>query len=249
MSRRRALRQVLRRVLAAAFFLAVAFLLLRFARLVDWPGVGAAIARYESWQLATAGAMTVLSYSIYGSYDLLGRSYTGHALTRRRVLGIAFVSYAFNLSLGTLVGGAGFRYRLYSRAGLGVGTISCVLGMSIATNWLGYLPLAGVAFVTRSVPVPSGWEFGATALEVLGGLMLVTVAGYLALCALARGRRWRLRGHPIKVPSLPFALLQLALSSANWLIIAANSGGRLSTGSSRRTSEPTARAAASGHRP
>lgn len=36
-----------------------------------------------------------------------------------------------------------------------------------------------------------------------------------------RGRRWRLRGHPIKVSSLPFALLQLALSSANWLIIVA----------------------------
>lgn len=219
MSRRRAFWHVLRRVLVAAFFLAVAFLLLRFARLVNWPGVGAAIAGYESWQLAAAGAMTVLSYLIYGSYDLLGRSYTGHALTRRRVLGIAFVSYAFNLNLGTLVGGAGFRYRLYSRAGLGFGTISGVLGMSIATNWLGYLPLAGLAFVTHSVPVPSGWELGATALEALGGLMLVILAAYLALCGLTHDRHWRLRGHPIKVPSLPVAFLQLVLSSANWLII------------------------------
>jgi hypothetical protein len=34
-------------------------------------------------------------------------------------MGVTFISYAFNLNLGSLVGGVAFRYRLYSRLGLG----------------------------------------------------------------------------------------------------------------------------------
>ena len=37
------------------------------------------------------------------------------------VMAVNFVSYAFNLCIGSLVGGVGFRYRLYSRLGLAPG--------------------------------------------------------------------------------------------------------------------------------
>jgi uncharacterized membrane protein YbhN (UPF0104 family) len=40
-------------------------------------------------------------------------------VARGTVMQVSFTSYAFNLNLGSLVGGIGFRYRLYSRAGLG----------------------------------------------------------------------------------------------------------------------------------
>jgi uncharacterized membrane protein YbhN (UPF0104 family) len=51
--------------------------------------------------------------------------------------------------------------------------------------------------------------------------MLVAVVGYLLLCAFGHDRIWKLRGTAFAPPSLPLAGVQLALSSANWLAIAA----------------------------
>lgn len=216
----RSRRRLAGRVLFAAFLAAVAFLLIRQAREVDWSAVAGAIAGYETWRLLLAIGLAAASYLIYCGYDLLGRRYTGHDLGSGRVVAIAFVSYAFNLNMGALIGGAGFRFRLYSRAGLKPGVISRVLAFSVVTNWLGYALLLGIVFAARAVAVPPGWEIGATGMQVAGWLSLALVAGYLLLCRIRSGQAWRVRGHDIELPTLPTALAQLALSSANWLVIA-----------------------------
>ena len=51
--------------------------------------------------------------------------------------------------------------------------------------------------------------------------MLAVAAAYLFACARWHDRAWHLRGHAFKLPSLRMALLQLGLSSANWLTMAA----------------------------
>lgn len=56
----------------------------------------------------------IVSYLMYGCYDLLGRAYCGHKLAKRQVMLVSFICYAFNLTLSTRVGGIGMRYRLYS---------------------------------------------------------------------------------------------------------------------------------------
>ena len=212
---------LLRRVLMTGFFAVAAFLLWRYARLVDWAAVAAAIADYPRARLALAAAVSLTAYGLYCTLDVLARDYTGHRLPRRRVYPISFVSYAFNLNLGGLVGGIGFRYRLYSRAGLSVATISRVVAFVIAGNWSGYLLLGGLALAFNPLPLPPAWEVGALAIRVAGFGMLAGEAVWLVLCAFSPRRSWRVRGHLIELPSLRTALGQLLVASASWLAITA----------------------------
>ena len=46
-----------------------------------------------------------------------GNTSIGHQLGTPAVLATTFISYAFNLNFGSLVGGLAFRFRLYSRQG------------------------------------------------------------------------------------------------------------------------------------
>lgn len=211
---------IARRVLTALFFVLVAWLIYRNAKEVDWPAVFAVLRDYPVSTLALAAAVAAMSHALYSTFDLLGRHWTGHGLPVRQVVPVTFVSYAFNLNLGSLVGGIAFRFRLYSRLGLDTDTTSRVLGLSLVTNWLGYLVLAGGIFALRVITPPDDWKIGATALQGLGFALLATAAGYLVLCATRARREYSVRGHRIVVPSLRMAGLQLALSMANWAVIA-----------------------------
>ncbi|MGH8084596.1 MAG: lysylphosphatidylglycerol synthase transmembrane domain-containing protein [Lysobacter sp.] len=210
-----------RRVLIACFLLVAAYLLWRYARMVDWREVMAAIAGYPASRLGLAAAAAALAYACYCGFDVLARAYTGHALRLRRVLAIAFVCYAFNLNLGAVVGGIGFRYRLYSHAGLRLSTISRVVAFTIASNWSGFLLLGGLSLVFEPVALPAQWSVATWVLPVVGSVMLAALATWLALCAFSPRRSWSPRGHRIELPSLAIALSQLVLASASWLAIAA----------------------------
>jgi uncharacterized membrane protein YbhN (UPF0104 family) len=212
--------QRLGRVAVVIFLLAVAVLLVRYFRALDWREVGRVIAAYDGGTLAAGAALAVVSYALYAGYDVMARRYTGHALPTGQVLAIAAVSYAFNLNLGALVGGAGFRFRLYSRYGLDAPTITRILAFCVTTNWLGYMALAGAVFATRNVEIPPGWHVGADMLQAIGGGLLVAVAVYLVGCARWRNRDWTLRGQAIRLPSVRMALLQIAVAAANWSVIA-----------------------------
>lgn len=209
------------RIVFFVFLAIVAVLLVRYARSVDWNAVAGAIAGYDAGTLAAAAGLALLSYLIYGGYDLAARAYAHHALSTRRVMLIAAISYAFSLNIGAAVGSAGFRYRLYSRSGLGVGTINRIVAFSVSANWLGYLLLAGTLFATRSVALPQDWKIGVSGLQVLGLAMLATVLAYLIACWWTHGRIMHVRGHHFRLPSPPLALLQIALAAVNWSVMAA----------------------------
>ena len=208
------------RVLFVAFLCLVAWLLLRAARAIHWDQVRTALVALDATTLATAAALVVLSYFVYACYDLAARRYAHHALPKSRVLMIAVASYAFSLNLGALVGAAGFRYRLYSRSGLGAGAISRVIVFSISTNWLGYVLLGGALFTLRCVPVPPGWEWGMDGLQWAGVVMLLLTLGYLVACHRLHGRMYHVRGHHFRFPELRLALVQLALSCMHWSLMA-----------------------------
>lgn len=211
---------MLRRGLIGLFFVAVAVLLVQQARGIDWAEVGAVLRDFPLATLALAMLPAYLSYAIYGSFDLVGRRWAGHELPARQVVPVTFVSYAFNLNLGALVGGFAFRYRLYSRLGLDNETITRVLAASLVTNWIGYLALAGGVFAFGLVTPPASWPIGAIALKLLGVALLAVVVLYLGACAWTQ-RDWSVRGRRFKLPSLRLALLQLGLSTLNWATIAA----------------------------
>jgi len=207
--------------LTAAFFLLVAGLLLQQARTIEWSEVVAAIQGYDERTLAMAAGLSVLSYLVYSWYDLLGRHYIQSTLSPASMMATAFMAYAFNQSLGALIGTVGFRARLYSRHGLHAIQISKIIAISVVTNWLGYMTVAGAIFVSGKLVLPQGWDVERSVLQVIGGVMLAITASYLVLCAVSREREVSVKGHPFKIPSFSLALLQLLFSMLHWPLAAA----------------------------
>lgn len=210
---------LLRRILTIGFFVLVAGLLIRQAGTVDWREVTAAIGQLQLRAIALAGLLTMVSYSIHASYDLIGRIVTGHHLSARQVMFVALVSYAFNLNLGAVVGGLAFRYRLYSRLGLSANVITRVLGTAIVTNWSGYCLLAGILLASGTATLPEGW-IGGGVLRLVGvGMLAALLVGFLVVW-LSRQREFTVLGHPIPLPSRTLALAQWVISAVNWMTIA-----------------------------
>ena len=211
----------IKRVVGVAFLAVVAFLLVRYARTVDWDEVKQSVLELPRPVLFKALLFAAASHLVYSLLDLVGRHYTGHRLSSPKVMQISFISYAFNLNLGSLVGGIGFRYRLYSKLGVRYGNITRVVTLSMITNWLGYILLAGLVFTIAPLELPARWGIDSEELRLVGvGLLAVTVV-YLGLCAFARRRSWTVRGHDIDLPTLRMAFAQLAISCSHWMTMAA----------------------------
>ncbi|MDJ1653858.1 lysylphosphatidylglycerol synthase domain-containing protein [Raoultella sp. Ech2A] len=208
-----------RRILSGLFFIAVAVLLVVYAQKIDWPEVWKVIRGYNRAALLGAFGLVIVSYLIYGCYDLLGRAYCGHRLAKRQVMLVSFICYAFNLTLSTWIGGIGMRYRLYSRLGLRGATITRIFSLSITTNWLGYVVLGGIVFSAGLVPLPTRWYISQETLRIIGIAMLLISTLYLWACAFAKRRHLTIKGLRLVLPSWRFALLQAALSCANWLVM------------------------------
>lgn len=138
-------------------FAALVLLLVGRARSIDWAEVWRAFGRQSPATLVEAAGVAAVAYGLYAGYELLARRHIGHRLPATRAAAIGAISYAFNLSLGSLIGGLGFRYRLYTRHGLQASTAMRVIAFSIFSNWLGYLGLAGVVFASGQLRIADGW--------------------------------------------------------------------------------------------
>ncbi len=211
----------LKRGLSLLFFLAVAWLLFTYASNIDWGDVLDSLRNLPASALWAAVGLAVASHLLYSCFDLIGRRYTGHTLRTPVVMAVNFVSYAFNLCIGSLVGGVGFRYRLYSRLGLPMATITKIVSMSMLTNWLGYKLLAGILFIVHPLALPPAWKMGNHGLQWVGAGLVAISAGYLIACWRAGDHSWTWRGHEIYLPPWRMAVLQMAISCLNWALMAA----------------------------
>ncbi|WP_345247915.1 lysylphosphatidylglycerol synthase domain-containing protein [Pigmentiphaga soli] len=198
----------------------MAALVVNRVRTIDWEQVGQAVQAYRAPTLAAAAAVAAASYLLFSAFDLLGRAYTRHTLSRMQVMLVALISYAFTLNLGVIVGGLGFRFRLYTRFGLDPGTVGRVYALSVLSNWLGFLLLAGAMFASGQVELPPGWHIRPAAMQAAGVLLMAVAAAYVALCASARRRNWVLRGHRFELPGTRMALTQLTMAVCNWMLMA-----------------------------
>lgn len=183
-----------KRVVTWLFLIAVIVLMVVYAGKVDWDDVLHALKNDSPGAMLAAIGLVVVSYLIYGAYDLIGRAYCGHKLAKHQVMLVSFICYAFTLTLSTWVGGIGMRYRLYSRLGLSNSAITRVFTLSIATNWLGYILLAGLVCAFSVIKLPANWGIGEVALRLIGVGLLVFILAYLGLCAFSKRRRWTVRG-------------------------------------------------------
>jgi len=209
----------LKRFVTTVFFGLVAWLLFTQARGIDWQEV---LTSLRAYPLSAAGIAVLLasaSFALYSCFDLLGRRYTGHTLGTLTVMTVTFVSYVFNLNLGSLVGGVAFRYRLYSRLGLRTGVITRIMSFSMLSNWIGYLLLGGLVFSLMPPALPEDWPISTTHLRLIGIVLVMVAAAYLLLCAFSGQREMTIRGHDIVLPSARLAALQLVMGAGNWLIM------------------------------
>ncbi len=209
-----------KRALTLMFFILVPTLLFMLVKNLQWQEVKSALQSYDATTLALAIGICFASYAVYSSFDLLGRFYTRHKLPVRQVLPVVFVCYAFNLNLTAWVGGVALRYRLYSRLGLNVSTITKIFSLSLITNWLGYTLLAGVIFSLGLIQLPPSWSIGASSLRVIGILLLAAALAYLLACRLSTRRVWHIRGQTLTLPSLRLASIQAVLGTLNWSLMA-----------------------------
>ena len=209
----------LKRGVSTVFFGLVGYLLVSQARTIEWAMVLASLQDYPLTASWGAVALAAASFLLYSCFDLLGRHYTGHSLGAPTVMLLTFVSYAFNLNLGSVVGGVAFRYRLYSRLGLALGTITRIMSFSMLANWIGYLLLAGLLFSLQPPALPASWDIDASQLRLTGFVLLALALAYLGACGFSRQRSFSLRQHEIELPSLRLASLQLAMGAGNWLLM------------------------------
>ena len=209
----------LKRAAAAVFFILVAGLLASRARSIEWRQVLTSLQHYPLTAVWGAVGLTLASFTLYSCFDLLGRHYVGHSLSTPTVMTVTFISYAFNLNLGSVVGGFAFRYRLYSRLGLDNGVITRILSLSMLTNWTGYLLLGGLVFALYPPTLPVSWAIDASLLRLIGLALLTTSVGYLSVCAFSSQRTVQVRGHALELPTIRMAGLQLLMGVSNWLLM------------------------------
>lgn len=210
-----------KKVLTWLFFIAVVVLLVVYAKKVDWGDVWTVIRDYNRTALLSAVGLVIVSYLLYGCYDLLGRLYCGHKLAKRQVMLVSFVCYAFNLTLSTWSAGSGCvtDYTLAS---------GCPAVLSRAFSHSA-LPLTGWAifcwaafiFTFGVVQLPDHWYIDEGTLRILGIVLLLIIAVYLWFCAFAKRRHMTIKGQKLVLPSWKFALAQMAISSANWMAMGA----------------------------
>lgn len=211
----------IKRVGGALFLLVVIVLLVRYARTVDWPRVKQSILELPRPVLLQALGFAVVSHVVYSLMDLVGRHYTGHHMGKRQVMLVSFISYAFNLNLGSLVGGIGLRYRLYGNHDVRYGNITRIVTLALITNWIGYILLAGLVFTLAPLELPESFKLDSEELRLVGVLLLSVAVVYLVLCGWSRRRSWEVRGHEVELPTLHMALAQFLISCTHWMTMAA----------------------------
>jgi glycosyltransferase 2 family protein len=211
----------IKRVGGGLFLLVVVGLLVRYARNVDWLRVKESVLALPHPVLLQALCFAVVSHAVYSLMDVVGWHYTGHHMRRYQVMLVSFISYAFNLNLGSLVGGIGLRYRLYTNHDVRYGNITRIVTLALITNWIGYILLAGLVFTIAPLELPPHFKVDSEELRMIGVALLSVAVLYLVLCGWSKRRSWDIRGHEVELPTLRMALAQFAISGTHWMTMAA----------------------------
>ncbi len=76
-------------------------------------------------------------------------------------------------------------------------------------------------FTIGVVQLPAHWYIDEATLRILGIVLLLIIAAYLWACAFAKRRHMTIKGQKLVLPSWKFAVLQMVVSSANWMAMGA----------------------------
>ena len=207
--------------LGGALFAAALWVLHHELRAYSYHEVTMALRGLPRWRLALGFVLTAASYLILTGYDTLAFRYLAHALRYRQIALASFIGYAFSHNVGaSFVGGGAIRYRLYSSWALSASEIATIVAFNGITFWLGFLLLTGAALVREpasalpALSLPRGTE------PAIGALCIGIVVAYVGWSAFRRTPlRWRT--FELRIPPLALTLVQLTLSTVDWLLAGA----------------------------
>lgn len=194
----------------AAIGLAALHGLLAEVRLKD---IRHAVHMIPDWRLASALALTAVSYVALTFYDYVALRIVGRPLPWRTAALASFCSYTLshNLGLSLLTGGSA-RYRIYTAAGLEAGDIARIIASAGLSFWGGVFLLAGGLMLVH--PADIGFVAGAVGMplqRLAGGAILLAAVAVLFLLA-RPGRAPRLFGWRIALPTQGQALAQVGVA-------------------------------------
>ncbi|MDB4900222.1 MAG: hypothetical protein JWN53_2030 [Gemmatimonadetes bacterium] len=171
------------------------------------------------WRAVTLGLLcTAGSFAALAATELLALRYAGHGNVPRRVgATTSFVANAFSQSIGlALLTGAAVRLRGYARRGLDAPSVARVSAFVTLTMSLGLLATGAFAFLASDVPLRLFHR--SVAVRPAGVLLGLIVVAYLAWSAFGSREVVNRGSWEIRRPPLSLAVMQLSLSSLDWLL-------------------------------
>ncbi len=172
-------------------------------------------------RVVAALLLTAAGYAMMTTYDLLALRFLKQPLACAKIAMAAFVGAAFSNNIGfSMIAGASVRYRLYTSWGLSALEITKVVFFCTLTLWLGFLTIGGLVFVIDPVTLPPAVHLPFASTRMIGLLMGLPVAAYLAAVVWKKQPATLLKWN-VDLPSLQMAGLQLLVGAADWFLAAA----------------------------
>ncbi|MEH2136948.1 lysylphosphatidylglycerol synthase domain-containing protein [Nostoc sp.] len=172
-------------------------------------------------RLSWAIWLTILGYLVMIGYDILGFSYINRSLSWNKIALTSFISSAFSNTIGfALLTGSAIRYRFYSSWGVSAVAIAQVIAFANFTFWLGMFTVAGCLFLINPLKIPTQLHLPFTTVRPIGVIFLLLVAGYLVGSIFIK-QPLIIRGQEFRFPDFKISLIQIAISSLDWILAAA----------------------------
>jgi glycosyltransferase 2 family protein len=171
--------------------------------------------------LALGAAFTAGSFLCLSGSDTLAVRYAGRDLPYRKIALASFTSLSIGHTVGLAALSSGtVRYRFYTGWGLSPGDVGRIVLFCAMNVALGLMTLGCLACLIRADLVAAMLEVAPAVVVAVGILLLLMVLIYLGLAAFVH-RPIRIRDFELPVPGLGIALGQVAVGTADFLMVAA----------------------------
>ncbi|MDP8964783.1 MAG: lysylphosphatidylglycerol synthase domain-containing protein [Cyanobacteriota bacterium] len=172
-------------------------------------------------RLYLAIGLTSLSYAAMAYYDTVSFRHIGNFINYKKVLFTGFISAAATNTVGfAFLTGSAIRYRYYSTWGVSAIEIAQVIAFENVSFCLGLFTVSGLMFLFNPLVIPPQLHLPFLSLRLLGVVFLLIVATYIVGSILSK-KSLIISGHEFRFPSLRIALIQVGLSSLDWLLAGA----------------------------
>ena len=199
------------------FLVFVGIILYRYLSNIDWKLVWLALSSISSIHLVLTSMIVLINYLLLSNYDLIGvRFLKIKGLSLKKILPSAFISYVFNFNLGAMIGGMGFRYRIYSGWKVPKIKIALLIVFTVLTTWLGYFFLIAMMLTFKSEWANLVPDLNTQYAKIIGIVLFISIAIYLYNTTL--DRTIKIRKSSFHLPTLKLSLLQILLSTVQWCL-------------------------------